>query len=533
LPTQELTVEINIAPDVNLDAQSVVTGRGCVIGQSGSGKSYLVGVIVEELCRNGLPFLIVDTEGEYRSLKSMFDAIWVGEDKKADVGTDIDFAHLFEESMENRVPVILDVSDVVNKTACVYRALETLYGVEEEKRSPYLVIMEESDKFCPQVVRQKINPVEEISVRGRKRGIGLLVATQRPANISKNVLAQCSYGFVGKLSIDNDLQAVSVLFEGRRTLEQIPMLETGTFMPFGLPERNPVKIKSRRVLHVGSTPTIGSFQKKEVRMGSILKELKAGKAAAASQKQAARTRAASQIGMDAVEASFTQGMAEEYAKRLVRKQYLLFGKEESVDSVELRYFQATECKLRVPTYRKNEYVEGYVILRGDAFVHMREGEGISFEKPAGGGRYGRTGRLDETDMKVFLELAHKRKADRERLAAASGASRQKTAGSIRRLERAGLIEARKGSYYMIDNASHLRETPITVEKSKIDADSIVNYDRDMSKGAQKLLMALYPGSEILSRTDICVPMYEITLRRGNRVRLFRIDGLYGKSLEGV
>ena len=521
-------MEINIAPQVNLDAQAVMTGRGCVIGQSGSGKSYLVGVIVEELCRNGLPFLIIDTEGEYRSLKSLFNAIWVGEDKKADLGIDVDYSMLFQESIENSIPVILDVSDVVNKTAYVYKALETLYSVEEEKRSPYLVVMEESDKFAPQVVRPKINPVEEISVRGRKRGIGLLVATQRPANISKNVLAQCSYGFVGKLSIDNDLQAVSVLFEGRKTLDQIPSLETGTFMPFGLLAKEPVKVKSRRVLHVGSTPTIGGLQKKDVRIGSILKELKSGRAQASSRQQA--VKASQNISGNVVSAEFTHEMAEDYARRLVRKQYLVFGKEESVDSVEPKYFQVVSCKLRAPTYKKNEYIEGYAMVKGDEFVSIDRSNGISFAKAPSSGK---AIRLDDTDMKVFLAVAQKRKIDRDALVAASGSTKQKAAGSMRKLERAGLIEGRNGIYRKADSQAFLADSPAASEKSKVDAGSIVNYDRNMGKGALRLLKIVYPGCEVLSIDDMYVPMYEITLRRGNKIRLFRIDGLHGKRLEGL
>ncbi len=522
-------MEINIAPDVNIDAQEIMTGRGCVIGQSGSGKSYLVGVIVEELCRNGLPFLIVDTEGEYKSLKSVFNAIWVGEDKKADLGIDVDYERLFNESIDNSVPIIFDVSDAVNKTAYVYRALEVLYNVEEERRSPYLVIMEESDKFAAQVVRPKINPVEEISVRGRKRGIGLLVATQRPANISKNVLAQCSYGFVGKLSIDNDLQAVSVLFEGRKTLVQIPMLETGMFMPFGMQNKDVVRIKSRQVLHVGSTPTIGGFQRKEVKMDSILKELKGGKPQRDTAKQAAK-RASQQISGDIVGTGFTKKNAEEYAARLVRKQYLLFGKEESVDSVELRYFQVVACKLRVPTYRKNEYVEGFVMLKGNEFVAADGGRGISFERPAG--RAG-PAKLDETDMKVFMAIAQKKRANRERLVLSAGSTRQKAAASIRKLERAGLVESRKGLYYTVDNAMRLQDSLLGAEKSMVDAESVVNRDEGMAKGAVRLLKVLYPGGDVLSHTDMYIPMYEITLRRGNRVRLFRIDGVYGKKLKEI
>lgn len=68
--------------DVVIDAQELVTGRTCVIGQSGGGKSYLIAVLCEQLLQNNIAFCIVDTEGEYFSLKEKFQMLWVGGEEK-------------------------------------------------------------------------------------------------------------------------------------------------------------------------------------------------------------------------------------------------------------------------------------------------------------------------------------------------------------------------------------------------------------------------------------------------------------------
>src|ERR1700739_962351 len=68
-----------------VDANIVATGRTCVIGASGSGKSYAVGVICEELCKNQVPFAIVDTEGEHSGLKDKYEVILVGDDGTSDL----------------------------------------------------------------------------------------------------------------------------------------------------------------------------------------------------------------------------------------------------------------------------------------------------------------------------------------------------------------------------------------------------------------------------------------------------------------
>ena len=47
----------------------VVTGRGFITGKSGSGKSNTASVLCEELLDEGVPLMIVDTDGEYYGLK--------------------------------------------------------------------------------------------------------------------------------------------------------------------------------------------------------------------------------------------------------------------------------------------------------------------------------------------------------------------------------------------------------------------------------------------------------------------------------
>ena len=51
--------------DVAVDAQELVTGRTCIIAQSGAGKSWGIAVICEQLLQARIGFCLVDTEGEH------------------------------------------------------------------------------------------------------------------------------------------------------------------------------------------------------------------------------------------------------------------------------------------------------------------------------------------------------------------------------------------------------------------------------------------------------------------------------------
>ena len=66
-------MELHIGEAFSIDPRYLVTERSAVIGQSGSGKSYLVSVICEELAapENDLGFVVIDTEGEYAGLSEL------------------------------------------------------------------------------------------------------------------------------------------------------------------------------------------------------------------------------------------------------------------------------------------------------------------------------------------------------------------------------------------------------------------------------------------------------------------------------
>ena len=53
-----------------LDPKKLVTKHLAVLAKSGAGKSYAVGVILEELMEMGLPIVIIDPHGEYSSIKN-------------------------------------------------------------------------------------------------------------------------------------------------------------------------------------------------------------------------------------------------------------------------------------------------------------------------------------------------------------------------------------------------------------------------------------------------------------------------------
>jgi uncharacterized protein len=240
-----------------VDANLVATGRTCVLGSSGSGKSYTVGVLCEELCRNGVPFTIIDTEGEHTGLKEKYETIWVGQERDSDLSWDnLDLIDLAKQAPDIS-PLILDVSDLTDQKEKVAAFIGALYDTLTERRVPYLVVVEEADKFVPQY-GQRVPIFAEVARRGRKRGMGIMICSQRPSLVDKNVLSQCGNQLIGKLIIQNDLQSVAQFFPGKGLPKELTTLRAGQFFAMGgfSPQPSLVNVRRRVTKPGGVTPAL-------------------------------------------------------------------------------------------------------------------------------------------------------------------------------------------------------------------------------------------------------------------------------------
>lgn len=514
---------VKISEEVSISLQNLVTGRGCVIGQSGSGKSFLIGKISEELCRLGMPFCIIDTEGEYAMLKKQFEIILVGREN-VDVELPADYSKLFELSMNKGIPVIIDLSDVIEKDDEAYAALSALYSLEEHARKPYLVIIEEADKFAPQIMHKGMNIIEEISVRGRKRGIGLFVATQRPATISKNVLAQCSYGFIGKLTISNDLNAISILLEGKKNFDDVVKLGTGEFLPFGLEMKNKFKVAMREASSIGSTPKVvlPDASNKSLDLEGVVKALSSNKSISREKGDEKRNSISTII-----KPRFSLEDAQEYAMKLSEKRFIGFGRAmENIDRIDEIYFPISKAKIRVGTGRKNEYKEYYFFLspkmRPVAFAKKAEESSDEINVL----------NLSENEEKALGEIIRKRRISANRLSEDLGLMHSKASKIVRKLSKSNRISENDGVLSGKSYERYLSVASPDVIRSAIEDKAILC--RALERKKVKAALCNYlPGAGLVSCETIYLPLYRITLRRDNKIREFYFDRIFGGPIEWI
>ena len=256
---------LNVAPGLDLSAEDFVGKHVGVLGMTGMGKSNLVAVLCEELAPH-IQMSIIDLEGEYWSLRDKHPFLVVGRGVHVDRQIDVmDATRLVNEIMETGQSVILDMyefdEDERNEFLRLY--LNRLFEVEGYKKKPHIVVMEEAAEFLSQ---QKKSPVNESAVRlanrGRKRGISIIMASQRPAKLDKNVLNMSRILFLLGVQFPQDISAYrGALPKDFNTENVAKNLATGQAIvrragPDGKLLASVYNIRQRETKDLGATPKL-------------------------------------------------------------------------------------------------------------------------------------------------------------------------------------------------------------------------------------------------------------------------------------
>jgi len=84
---------------------------------------------------------------------------------------------------------------------------------EENKRYNLLVLFEEAHRYINEEDNEEYKLgnyyVERLAREGRKYGIGLIISSQRPSELSKTVLSQCNSFIIHRITNKNDLEFVN------------------------------------------------------------------------------------------------------------------------------------------------------------------------------------------------------------------------------------------------------------------------------------------------------------------------------------
>lgn len=266
-----------------LQTQTLV-GRGiAVLGITGSGKTNTAAVLIEELLSNDLPLTIVDIEGEYWGLKERFEILVAGRSEHAELEIGPENAgKLAEISIKRGISVILNLSDFTQEESYEFllEYFKSLWITSSLTRQPYQIVLEEAHEFVPQSTSTALKQVlTRIALRGRKRGLGIILMSQRSAKVEKDVLTQASLLFLHKVVHPIDLRVYKDLIPlpAAQVEDMVRRLRPGEAIVVYNHEAKIVQLRLRHTFHAGSTPTWNRVTQPKLRKldTGMLKELRA------------------------------------------------------------------------------------------------------------------------------------------------------------------------------------------------------------------------------------------------------------------
>jgi len=257
-----LTEKILLGENVKLDLQELITGRTFLSSISRYGKSWTARRIVEQVFgRTGV--IILDPEGEYSTLRDKYPLLIIGKDVPLVPEA---AEYLADQILEHELSAIVDLSDpqleILAGQEFVSRFIDRFIALETRLRKPYLWILEECDEFAPEKGTFKsasLQSVIKLTKKGGKRGLGVLVLTQRAAFVSKYVISQCSNKLVGRMEWADDIAVIKKYLRiSDKTAEHLTRVEKGEFYVSGdfVSKEGFVKVGPVETKHLGATPEV-------------------------------------------------------------------------------------------------------------------------------------------------------------------------------------------------------------------------------------------------------------------------------------
>jgi len=263
---------------LKLDPQEhLISQPLAVLGVRYAGKSYLVGKILEGLCEVRQPFMVIDREGEYWTLRERYPVlvVAVGEPSGRPKGYRADIklspssaGALAFRAVEKGCSAILDLKNATMQETyeTLGYFLEALYNAESLYNRPVVLVMEEAQVLVPEVGRVRLKELKKLQEKvvywtyevvsgGRHRGLGFILVARRAAEVAKAVLSQCPIRVIFKMVDPADF---SWLRESGLTAEQVgkvKRLPRGKALVIGV-DNEPffIRVRQRTCTHGGSTP---------------------------------------------------------------------------------------------------------------------------------------------------------------------------------------------------------------------------------------------------------------------------------------
>jgi hypothetical protein len=261
----------------------IMVQKAAILARTGAGKSTAAAAIVEEVLAAKQQVVIIDPKGDWWGLRASAEGgadgsafpipVFGGSSIAKTFDMDASAGALFADTAAEGASMILDLSEFSNaeRNRFITDFAERFYRAKAQHDDPVLLVLEEADEVVPQRFggdqARMVGAVERIVKRGRFRGIGVLLITQRSASLNKDVLTQIEVLVVMQTTSPQDRKAIDAWVENHPDEEKVAELSKGMaalkqgeayiWSPSWLETFERVKFRRRHTYDAGRTPGIG------------------------------------------------------------------------------------------------------------------------------------------------------------------------------------------------------------------------------------------------------------------------------------
>lgn len=220
-----------------------------LLAQSGAGKSYALGVLLEELlAKTDLRIVVIDANGDFALLGDLPAAAAVAVVDGRDPKRYRSAVKRLGQRRSRGAVFNLNPLEPVLWDGVVGEVLSFLWDRRDEQRAT-LIVIDEAHNFAPATETDSnvSRLLLRIAAEGRKYGLWLTVASQRPQKLHGNVISQCDNLIVMRLTSQNDLDHVTASFGAvdRGMMQLATGFRSGSAMVVGRIVRSPTLMRFR------------------------------------------------------------------------------------------------------------------------------------------------------------------------------------------------------------------------------------------------------------------------------------------------
>jgi hydroxymethylpyrimidine pyrophosphatase-like HAD family hydrolase len=218
---------------VHLDPFALVGDNTGIVGETQSGKSWLAGLLAEELLQQGYQLCVIDPEGEYAPLHVLGHVLVVGGASQPLPPVE-DLVILIEQS---QVSVVLDLSQitVAERSRYAEEFLRMIFELRGRLGRPHWFLIDEAQSFCPACG----GPLGLLLAEGMRHG-GVCLVSYRPGEVTPRVLDSVDHWLLTCSSYREQLEAFAPILarygDRQRWLPHLQSLEPGQACWFPGPE---------------------------------------------------------------------------------------------------------------------------------------------------------------------------------------------------------------------------------------------------------------------------------------------------------